>query len=64
MFLGVMEFDSAIMDYRRRYGAVMSLRDVKTPISVARSIMGKYVTELMIDCCCCCCCCCCCYHYD
>ena len=38
---GVMEFDSAIMDYRRRYGAVMSLRDVKTPISVAKSIMGK-----------------------
>lgn len=38
---GVMELDAAIMDDRRRYGAVMAIRDVKSPISVARVVMEK-----------------------
>ena len=37
---GKMEFDAAIMDHRTRYGAVMSLQDIKNPISVARHILG------------------------
>ena len=36
-----MEFDAAIMDDRRRYGAVMSLPNIQTPISVAKSVLGK-----------------------
>ena len=38
---GVMELDAAIMDDRRRYGAVMAIRDVKSPISVARAVMER-----------------------
>lgn len=34
---GVMELDAAIMDGRKsRYGAVMALQGIRTPISVAR----------------------------
>eukprot|EP01039_Chlorochromonas_danica_P008866 gene8866-9778_t len=39
--LGVMELDAAIMDHHCRYGAVMSIPRITTPISVARSIMEK-----------------------
>lgn len=38
---GVMELDAAIMDHQRRYGAVMSMPDIATPISVARTVMEK-----------------------
>jgi N4-(beta-N-acetylglucosaminyl)-L-asparaginase len=44
---GVMEFDSAIMDHRRRYGAVMALTDIKTPISIAKSILEKCVHNVL-----------------
>eukprot|EP00596_Hydrurales_sp_CCMP1899_P008952 CAMPEP_0119041298 /NCGR_PEP_ID=MMETSP1177-20130426/11512_1 /TAXON_ID=2985 /ORGANISM="Ochromonas sp, Strain CCMP1899" /LENGTH=370 /DNA_ID=CAMNT_0007007229 /DNA_START=242 /DNA_END=1354 /DNA_ORIENTATION=- len=44
---GVMEFDSAIMDHRRRYGAVMALTDIKTPISIAKSILQKCVHNVL-----------------
>jgi N4-(beta-N-acetylglucosaminyl)-L-asparaginase len=36
---GVVECDAAVMDHRRRYGAVMGLTDIATPVSVARSIL-------------------------
>jgi N4-(beta-N-acetylglucosaminyl)-L-asparaginase len=39
--LGVMELDAAIMDHESRYGAVMSLPRIATPISVARTVMEK-----------------------
>lgn len=38
---GVMELDAAIMDSECRYGAVMALQDIRTPISVARTILEK-----------------------
>jgi N4-(beta-N-acetylglucosaminyl)-L-asparaginase len=38
---GVMELDAAIMDSRRRYGAVMSLQSISTPIVAARLVMDK-----------------------
>jgi isoaspartyl peptidase/L-asparaginase-like protein (Ntn-hydrolase superfamily) len=44
---GVMEFDSAIMDHKRRYGAVMALTDIKTPISIAKRILEKCVHNVL-----------------
>ena len=41
--LGIMEFDAAIMDHRRRYGAVMALQNIQNPVSVAKSILRTYV---------------------
>lgn len=38
---GEMELDAAIMDHSRRYGAVMGLKEIKTPILVARLVMDK-----------------------
>ena len=38
---GVMELDAAIMDHEMRYGAVMAMRDIATPISVARTVMER-----------------------
>lgn len=38
---GKMELDAAIMDGDCRYGAVMSLPGISTPISVARTVMEK-----------------------
>ncbi len=38
---GMMELDAAIMDHDCRYGAVMSLPNIATPISVARTVMEK-----------------------
>jgi N4-(beta-N-acetylglucosaminyl)-L-asparaginase len=38
---GVMELDAAIMNHDRQYGAVMSIPNIATPISVARTIMEK-----------------------
>ena len=38
---GVMELDAAVMDHRRRYGAVLALTDVPTPVSVARSVLER-----------------------
>lgn len=38
---GVMELDAAIMDSECRYGAVMALRDIRTPISVARTVLER-----------------------
>lgn len=45
---GIMELDAAIMDSKRRYGAVMCLQNIKNPISVARSIMEKCVHNILI----------------
>ena len=36
---GVVECDAAVMDHRRRYGAVMGLTDIATAVSVARSVL-------------------------
>lgn len=44
---GIMEFDAAIMDSKKRYGAVMALKSIKTPISVARSVMEKCVHNII-----------------
>jgi len=44
---GNMELDAAIMDHKKRYGAVMALKNIKTPISVARSIMEKCVHNII-----------------
>lgn len=38
---GVMELDAAIMDHESRYGAVMALRNIRTPISVARTVLER-----------------------
>jgi N4-(beta-N-acetylglucosaminyl)-L-asparaginase len=38
---GVMELDAAIMDHEFRYGAVMGIKDISRPISVARTIMER-----------------------
>ncbi len=38
---GFMELDAAIMDGDCRYGAVMGISDISTPISVARSVLEK-----------------------
>ena len=45
---GKMEFDAAIMDHRCRYGAVLGLQDITTPISVARSVMEKCVHNVLV----------------
>jgi N4-(beta-N-acetylglucosaminyl)-L-asparaginase len=39
--MGEMELDAAMMDHDSNYGAVMAIRDIKTPISVARAVMEK-----------------------
>jgi isoaspartyl peptidase/L-asparaginase-like protein (Ntn-hydrolase superfamily) len=44
---GDMEFDAAIMDDKLRYGAVMSLQNIRNPISVARSILEKCVHNIL-----------------
>ena len=44
-----MELDAAIMDHRKRYGAVMAMRTTKTPISVAKTIMKKSVHNIMVS---------------
>ena len=38
-----MEFDAAVMDHRRRYGAVLALQNIQTPVSVAKSVLGMYI---------------------
>jgi N4-(beta-N-acetylglucosaminyl)-L-asparaginase len=38
---GIMELDAAIMDHDLRYGAVMSLKNIAIPISVARTVMDE-----------------------
>ena len=38
---GMMELDAAVMDHKRRYGAVLALTDVATPVSVARSVLER-----------------------
>lgn len=45
---GVMEMDAAIMDHHSRYGAVMALRDIKTPISVARSVLENSPHNIIV----------------
>jgi Asparaginase len=49
VILGVMEFDSAIMDHRRRFGAVLSLRNIQTPVSVAKSVLGDTLNLNLCD---------------
>jgi len=44
---GDMEFDAAIMDSNKRYGAVMALKNIKTPISIARSVMEKCIHNVI-----------------
>jgi N4-(beta-N-acetylglucosaminyl)-L-asparaginase len=38
---GIMELDGAMMDHELRYGAVMSLKNIANPISVARTVMEE-----------------------
>lgn len=45
---GAMEFDAAVMDDKLRYGAVMALSDIRTPISVARSILEKSPHNILV----------------
>ena len=45
---GIMELDAAIMDYQCRYGAVMALTKISTPISVARTILEKCVHNVLV----------------
>jgi len=45
---GVMEFDAAVMDDKLRYGAVMALSDIRTPISVARSILERSPHNILV----------------
>ena len=45
---GKMEFDAAMMDNRCRYGAVLGLQDITTPISVARTVMEKCVHNVLV----------------
>ena len=44
---GLMELDAAIMDHRSKYGAVMSIQHIESPISVARSVMEKCVHNIL-----------------
>ena len=44
---GHMELDAAIMDHKKRYGAVMAIKKIKSPISIARSIMEKCVHNVI-----------------
>ena len=44
---GVMELDAAIMDHRSKYGAVMSIQNIESPISVARSVLEKCVHNIL-----------------
>ena len=45
---GDMELDAAVMDHSRRYGAVMGIREVKTPIEVARWVMERSVHNVFV----------------
>jgi N4-(beta-N-acetylglucosaminyl)-L-asparaginase len=45
---GVMELDAAIMDEKRRYGAVMALQDIANPISVAKTVMEKSPHNVLV----------------
>jgi N4-(beta-N-acetylglucosaminyl)-L-asparaginase len=45
---GYMEFDAAMMDHDRRYGAVMALKGIPNPISVARTVMEKSVHNVLV----------------
>lgn len=45
---GVMELDAAIMDHTCRYGAVMALTNISTPISVARTVLEKCVHNVLV----------------
>eukprot|EP01036_Dinobryon_divergens_P049013 gene49013-65711_t len=45
--IGELELDAAIMNHNRRYGAVMCLKDIVNPISVARSVMEKCVHNIL-----------------
>lgn len=38
---GEMELDAAVMDHMRRYGAVMALKNICTPVEVARVVMER-----------------------
>lgn len=44
---GIMELDAAIMDHRLRYGAVLALQGILTPISVARTVMEKCIHNVL-----------------
>jgi N4-(beta-N-acetylglucosaminyl)-L-asparaginase len=45
---GIMELDAAIMDHHARYGAVMGLTNIATPISVARTVMEQCPHNVLI----------------
>lgn len=45
---GFMEFDAAIMDSNSRYGAVMALQNIATPLSVARHVMENCVHNILV----------------
>lgn len=45
---GIMELDAAIMDDQCRYGAVMALQEISTPISVARSVLEKSPHNILV----------------
>lgn len=45
---GIMELGSAMMDHMRRYGAMMALQNITTPISVARSVLEKCVHNVLV----------------
>lgn len=45
---GIMELDAAIMDDECRYGAVMGLQDIATPISVARTVLEKSPHNILV----------------
>lgn len=44
---GDMELDAAIMDGNLRYGAVLALKNITTPISVARTVMDRCVHSVL-----------------
>lgn len=45
---GIMEFDAAIMDNNKRYGAVMAIQNVNNPIAVARSVMDLCIHNILV----------------
>jgi N4-(beta-N-acetylglucosaminyl)-L-asparaginase len=46
---GVMELDAAIMDHELRYGAVMGLREISCPVSVARTILEECPHNVLVS---------------
>lgn len=45
---GDMELDAAIMDHNARYGAVMALKRIPSPISVAKTVMEQCVHNVLV----------------